>query len=1191
MQKIIKRILEGNFDYENGSLDFSCAKIELSLQKESVCEGSFHITSSPGQIANGYVYSSDIRMECITQEFVGNNVEIFYCFHGENMEAGDVIKGAFSIVSNHGEYYLPFVVSVEHSVLNSSIGTIKNLFHFANLAKSNWKEAVNLFYSPDFVRAFAGSDAQFYDSYRALSAYPGNEQNVEEFLIQINKKQKVEFLIEEPQIYVEMTSADSPYSVTEAELNIVRNGWGYTALQIECVGDCVFTEKEFLTDDDFLGNLCRLPVYIDSNMCRPGKNFGLIYIYNSYISLEIPVVVKLGDSLQTKHSELPKKRTVVQLMEFYQAFRMKKISTSTWLKETGKLVESLVTFDERDVAARLFQAQLLITEERYNEAGWVLDHSADLMEQQDMVDSTLWAYYLYLTTLLHREEDYINKIAAKVEHIYRRNRYAWRVAWLLLYLSEEYNKSAAAKWNFLEKQFYYGCSSPILYIEALHLINNNPSLLRNLDRFTLQVLHYGAKQEMIGAGVVEQLLYQAVKVKEYSPVLQDILIRLYRKKADVRILQEICTLLIKGGKSDKKYFTWYQKGVEAQLRITNLYEYYMISMDMNTVQKLPKVVLMYFSYQNNLDYEHCAFLYHYIWQHKDEYGELYSNYWPKIERFVIDQIQKTRINRYLAGLYQEILTPGIVTEQTAGPLSKLLFAHQIHVEDSRFHKVIVYQPGNLYPAEYVLQGSNTWVALYGNEYTIAFEDAWGNRFVKNVEYTLEKLMRPGKYIKMLAHYVKDSLALDVYLCANEREEGELSEETRMRYARVAASEYVDNDIRREMCLRLLKCYYEMDDMRALDEYLDNIPLYHLSMDDRSNVVRYMVLRGKYETAFAWMQQYSPYFVDAKTLMRLTGELIQGSGFVEDDLLSAAVLYAFRKGKYDSTILAYLVRHFRGMTKDMRDIWKAAASFDVNCYELCEKILVQMLYSGAFVGEKMDIFRYYVSQGAKQEVEEAVLAQCCYEYFVREKLTEDYVFQEIFYSYQRGEKVQKVCKLAFLKYYAENHDQLRQEMLPAIEAFMREMLRDRIHLNFFREYQEVAYLLKEMTDKTIIEYRAHPGGRARIHYVMIHENGESEEYLSEYMQEVYGGVCFKEFVLFFGESLQYYIVEEIDGEEQLTESGNLQKSDIVNAVAGSKYEMINDMIISKTLKDYDTLDGLLEEYYHREFLNQQLFKPE
>ena len=103
MQEIIERILEGNFDYENGSLDISCTKIELSIPQGGIYEGSFHLTSSPGQITDGYVTSSDIRMECLTPEFSGSDVEIFYCFHSENMEEGDVIKGAFSLLRLAGQ--------------------------------------------------------------------------------------------------------------------------------------------------------------------------------------------------------------------------------------------------------------------------------------------------------------------------------------------------------------------------------------------------------------------------------------------------------------------------------------------------------------------------------------------------------------------------------------------------------------------------------------------------------------------------------------------------------------------------------------------------------------------------------------------------------------------------------------------------------------------------------------------------------------------------------------------------------------------------------------------------------------------------------------------------------------------------------------------------------------------------------
>ncbi len=1187
MQEIIKRILEGNFDYESGSLDFSCTKLELSLPKGSVYEGSFHILSQPGQFTNGYISTSDMRMECLTPDFAGDEVEIFYCFHGENMEEGDVIKGAFSVISNHGEYYLPFVVSIEHTVLNSSIGPIKNLFHFANLAKTNWPEALNLFYSSEFERVFVGSDAHYYDAYRALSAHPKNQQNMEEFLMQVNKKQQVQFAVEEERLMLNLAVSGNPYAVTELELSIVRNGWGYTFLNIECEGEFVFTEKEFLSDDDFLGNRCSLPVYVDGSLCRTGNNFGKIHLYNSYVSFEIPVMVKVGEGA-AKQGELEKKRLIVQLMKFYQAFRMKKISTGTWLKETGKLVEQLVAMDEKDIAARLFQAQMMITEERKNEAGWLLDYAAERMEQEGMEESELWAYYLYLTTLLHRDEKYVNQVAANVERIFTQNRSRWRVAWLLLYLSEEYNKSSSAKWLFLERQFSHGCTSPVIYIEALHLMNNNPTLLRRLENFELQVLYFGAKQEVLSAEAIEQLLYLSGRTKEYSFVLQNILELLYQKKQDVRILQEICTLLIKGGKTGEKYFSWYQKGVDAQLRITNLYEYYMLSMNRNEVSELPKTLLMYFSYQNNLDYEHSAFLYHYVWQHKEEYGDLFENYRLKIERFVAEQIQREHINRQLAGLYRELLSPTMVTEQTAEHLSRLLFAHLICVQDKRMHKVIVYQPGNLLPAEYNLQNGCVWVSLYGSEYTIAFEDAWGNRFTKSVEYTLEKLMMPGKYLRFLEHYVKNCFGLDVYLCTNDRNESELSQEKKERYARMAASRYVAKDIKQQIHMKLLQYYYDMDDMRSLDEYLENIPSDELTMEERGKVLRYMVLRGKYRTAYKWIQRYEPYFTDAKTLMRLSSGMIQQMGFVEDTVLLAAALHAFRKGKYDSNILEYLARYYNGMSKDMRDIWKTAQSFEVDCYGLSERILVQMLYSGAFVGEKMEIFCYYVSQGGRQEVEEAVLAQCSYEYFVKEKLTESYVFQKIRQAYLRGEEVQKICKLAFLKYYAENKEQIQEEIQPLLETFLVEMLNEKIHLNFFREFKGMEHLLKCMEDKTIIEYRAALGGRARIHYVVLHDNGEAQDYLSEYMHDIYGGVCFKEFVLFFGETLQYYIMEETDAGAQLTESGTLQKSDVNNEAANSKYEMINDMVISKSLQDYDTLDKLLEEYYRREFFNEQLF---
>ena len=90
-------------------------------------------------------------------------------------------------------------------------------------------------------------------------------------------------------------------------------------------------------------------------------------------------------------------------------------------------------------------------------------------------------------------------------------------------------------------------------------------------------------------------------------------------------------------------------------------------------------------------------------------------------------------------------------------------------------------------------------------------------------------------------------------------------------------------------------------------------------------------------------------------MRLTDGVITQSVHEGEAVLYAAALTVFRKGKYNGGILEYLVRYATGTTKELRDIWKAARSFEIDCYSLSEKILLQMLFSGAFVGERMNMY--------------------------------------------------------------------------------------------------------------------------------------------------------------------------------------------------------------------------------------------
>ena len=1187
MKQIIQEILEGNFKSDNISLDFSCPRVDIALKPGSIEEGFFTIYATEGTLTEGHIISSDLRMECLTTSFNGSQDDIYYRVDASEMKIGDEIKGVFHIISNQGEYYLPFSVTVIKGAVKSSIGDIRNLFHFTNLAKSEWPEAVKLFYSEEFEQIFTGNDRQYYNAYKGLSEIYGNEHNVEEFLLTINKKKSVEFIPEETQIVIENPEALARYSLV-----INRNGWGYTHLRIETEGDFLNIDEEVVSDDDFLGNLYRLYYYILDDNLHIGNNYGCIRLISYEQTISIPVtVVHRAESARKLHGIYKeRKRVVVQLMQLYQNFRLKKISAKTWMDETGKLIDRLKGLYGKDISTGLFQAHLYITQERFNEASWILEQNKDAIVEMREDKPEIWCYYLYLMALCSKTEDDTDDAASKILRIYERNRGNWRIAWILLFIADEYIKSASRKWALFEELFANNCNSPILYMEAWNVLSMNPAILLKLGEFELQILNYAAKNDVLKDDVVIQLIYLAQKQKGFSRILFNILVSCYDKRPQNDILQAICTILIKGNLYGEKYLRWYRAGVEQNLRITRLYEFYMMSLPLDGKETLPKMILMYFSYQSDLSYEITAYLYAYVYKRKDAIPDIYVNYLPAMESFVIEQIKHGRINKHLDYLYRNILTQSMVDEEVAKGLLSLIFTQDIVVESDMVRQVILVYPYAAGQMAYPVTSGRAQVPIYDENCQIILEDGYRNRYICSVSYHVERLISAGNLLSLAAPYIKEHLGYALNACFAGKDSIVIQEDNAEQFRHLADTDFLVSPIRQEIRIKLVNYYYEKDRMWELDEYLMSLKLDDIALSDRKEIVRLMVLRGMYEEAYGWVLRIGPYGIDAKTLVKMFSRLLAEDEPEENAFMTDTLHYVVKRGKYDENVLKYLIRFFNGSTKDMRDIWKAACDFGVEPYELSERIIVQMLYTGSHIGEKMDIFGSYIRAGGKDEVIAAFIYQCCYDYVINEKITEPFLLQCILNMHKENAALHLVCKLAYLKYYAENKNEISEDTKVIIREFIQELLSHQIVLPLFKEYQGYLPALDILQDKSILEYRAKPGHRATIHYLIQKEDSTGQEYCRENMKDMFAGICVKEFILFFGERLQYYITEEVDGREQVTESGMINRSDIGDAVhESSRFNMLNDIMIGKTLQDYDTVDKLLAEYYKKDFMADRLFK--
>ena len=774
----------------------------------------------------------------------------------------------------------------------------------------------------------------------------------------------------------------------------------------------------------------------------------------------------------------------------------------------------------------------------------------------------------------------------EVEAIYKRNPGSWRIAWLLLYLSVEFAGVPAEKLRFLEKQYERGCRSFVIYLEALQVYLANPAMLRKLGDFERQVIYYGIRKDFCSPDLAERFLGLMEKEKGYSPILCKILEKLYQKRKDERIVRQLCELFVRGGILGKRALPWYEKGVEEQLRITNLYESFMASLDPQDRKSLPKAVVLYFSYQNKLDYERSAFLYDYVLDNKLLCEEVYDKYVLKCRDFVKEQIAKGRINRHLARIYSRMLTTQTIREQNPEDVVKLLFSTRIRVKDDRMKKVILYAKGSVLGQEYPLVGGETCAPIYGQETTILFEDGFGNRFGEEISRELEHYMQPELFVQDLTDKEINIPEFDLWLL--DREGDKVWDENMAKRAlKLCSWEGLDRDRRKDLSLRLMKQAYEEEHPERMDEVLKYFQTAELSQVERMEVAKYAVLHGNYKIVFAWMQKYGPYFLDANILARLVGSMIL-NGCGEDPCLVASATYLFRRDKASAAMLEYLSLYGEGTLKELRDLWKAMLESELDVTALEEKLLIQMIYTGSFVSERTEIFERYYRQAGETNVTRAFVIQGCFDYFVREKTADGILFRTMLDDYKSGTSLPKVCKLAFLKYYAENPGEKSREADSALDAFLREMMAEKMHFAFYRKLSGQRHLLGELADKVIVEYRTKPGGKARIHYLITQDGVDSKEYLSENMRDVFWGICCREFVLFFGETLEYYVTEEIDGKETMTVSGKLQCPEADGEAAKTKYGIVNDAVMSLSMHDDAALDETLDQYYFKEFCGESLF---
>jgi hypothetical protein len=188
-------------------------------------------------------------------------------------------------------------------------------------------------------------------------------------------------------------------------------------------------------------------------------------------------------------------------------------------------------------------------------------------------------------------------------------------------------------------------------------------------------------------------------------------------------------------------------------------------------------------------------------------------------------------------------------------------------------------------------------------------------------------------------------------------------------------------------------------------------------------------------------------------------------------------------------------------------------------------------------------------------------------------------------FRHNRELNDACKLALFRSLAESGQQ--DEMTYEIEdALLSEYTRRNMNFAFYSKLDRRLVQKYHLYDKVFLEYRTDPKKHVVLHYSRD-EDGDS--FISEDMPDVYDGIFVEQFVLFFGEMVQYYITEEYGNQIVVTQSSRLTTSASGDKKSRSRFELINQMLIAKTLADEETERQNMKTYAWLDHVTQKVFK--
>jgi hypothetical protein len=1121
--------------------------------------------------------------------FSGTEGTIEYSVDCTGMYKDDTISGTFDIVSNVGEYRIAYEFKCVLRSFSTSLGAVSTLYDFTNLAQNAAEEAERIYVDERFRSALLRGDDALKSLYDLFIMNINESESIEEFLVSARQKEPVRLSIDSNMNHCEAKDED-----VRCSLMLGKSTWGYTNVLVAAepsfvtVGDengLLLADngvsRKNITKEDFTGSICELEYRVKPEMLHTGLNFGQIMLSTFNQKLKFSVEAVRATDEESANPYRHHRTIIMEITRCYLDYRMKKITSGDWIEKSNKLIERLRGYGDT-AYYKLIQAQIMVAMGQSEDCEWLLESARSEINSDETV---LYCYYLYVSSLAKKDASYTAQACEIIRKCYENGCDDWRVLWFLFYIDKQFGQNKSVKLTRIKDAYQAGCNSPVMYYEALHILNAQPVLLRVLNRFELQAVYYGCRNNIIEEPLSKQIAELIGSQRVASPKMLEIQKLIYAKFETDENLNVLCSQMIRNGLFGKDCLSVYEKAILRGLRITRLYEYYIKSVGKEKYTRLPKIVLMFFAYDSGLDYKDKAYLYANIITNEINNTEVYENYKPHIRQFGYEQLKLRNVDDNLLVIYRHIWDEKLIDQSTAAYMIKLLFTYRIKVYADNIQYVLVKHKEIKQVDRYNITDGIAFVPMYTKGCSLVFEDSEGHFHRDTYEYEKEKVLEDNTLIGKLAEMKSADDFFDFYRFETgnglEHDNQEMLENA-LRLSRLNNLEQDEQDVIHSWLISYTHAFFEGEDFA---EHLKNIRRDRLNIDDAVKLIEVCIRNDQYADAKELIDSYGYSRVSANLLFRLVRHELEKLKEQPDMTLVGISWHVFENKKYNEEVLKFLSDYFNGSNEQMYSLWKSCDSFHVDCERLEERLIAQALFTGEQTGRLTEVFKSYYSKGGNRLIIDAYTAYNSFLYFVKHRKANDIVFTAISDRLETEWEIQDICKLALLKHWSGMVSELTEKQINTASRLITELCKENKCFEFFKKFAPVLALPYNILDQTIVEYYGNPEAKVCVHYRFGSDTKEHTELMT-----VCGGVFAKSFTCFYGESLIYYFTEEYKNKVTKSQVYNITCNSINTEGDNGRFDYINDMLASRDVHDIATMRKLMHGYCVQNYVTEQYFKP-